>query len=438
MTREIDIPHENMSGLEEKIYVMADEVLDILKQLARDNKQQLNSKLIAERMFIRDTVKKMLEEPEQNKSDSKTNSNLIKDIADTVLNRFSELTPFSVTGQLGSLKDQLNDETILKDTTKWLDSTVKIIKKYYESLSKRNEELEEFMHQTMDHLEETELHLTSELSSHQHKFTEDREFEKALSTNMNMIKQDFHTGKDINSIKKAVLGKIENINKGIEIKREQDMKRLRETERTLQAMGARIHDIKKEADEIKKKAEEIESESLRDNLTGLYNRKAYDQKITETLAGLVRYDVPSSLLVCDVDNFKNINDAFGHKVGDLALRKLASLLKVKLRVNDFISRYGGEEFAIILPHTDLTGAVKAGEAIIAYINKSVFSYKDNKIPLTISIGVSILKKTDDAGAVFERADSALYLAKQFGKNNVKTEDDLTKENSPLNQSGVQR
>ncbi|MBI4682630.1 MAG: diguanylate cyclase [Nitrospirae bacterium] len=415
---------------------MADEVLDILKQLAQDNKQQLNSKLIAERMFIRDTVKKMLEEPEQNKSDSKSNSNLIKDIADTVLNRFSELTPFSVTGPLSNISDQLNDETILKDTTNWLDSTIKIIKKYYASISKRNEELEEFMHQTMEQLEETELHLASELASHQNKFTEDREFENALSTNMNMIKQDFYTGKDINSIKKAVLGKIENINKGIEIKREQDMNRLRETERTLQTMGARIHDIKKETDEIKKKAEEIETESLRDNLTGLYNRKAYDQKISETLAGLLRYDVPSSLLVCDVDNFKNINDSFGHKVGDLALKKLASLLKVKLRVNDFISRYGGEEFAIILPHTDLIGAFKAGESIISYINKSVFSYKDDKIPLTISIGVSVLKKSDDAGSVFERADSALYLAKQSGKNNVKTEDDLTKEKSFLNQSGV--
>ncbi|MBI5665842.1 MAG: diguanylate cyclase [Nitrospirae bacterium] len=427
MNPKIDHDDDRMSRLEEKINVVADEVLDILKQLSQDNMQQLNSKIIAERMFIRDAVKKVLEGPEQKKADGVSGSNLLKNIADTVLSRFSELTPSSITSQLINLKDHLNDEDILKDTTEWLDSTVKIIKKYFDSISRRNEELEEFMRQTMKHLEETELHMSSELSSHQKKFSEDRDFENALSVNMNMIKHDIHTGNDIQSIKKAVLGKIDNINRGIEKKREQDLDRLRETERTLQAMGTRINDIKKEADEIKKRAAEIESESLRDNLTGLSNRKAYDQKIIETLADLGRYGVPSSLLICDIDDFKKINDTYGHKVGDQALKKLASLLKEKLRVNDFISRYGGEEFAIILSHTDLTGAVKAGEGMLSYINKSAFSYKGNRIALTISIGISVFKQSDDTGTVFERADSALYLAKRRGKNNVKTETDVINE-----------
>jgi diguanylate cyclase len=427
MNRQIDLNDEKTSGLEGKIYAMADEVLDILKQLSQDNKQQLNSKIIAERMFIRGTVKKILEEPEQNKLEIGTDSSLLKNIADTVLSSISELTPGSITSQLINLKDQLNDEAVLKDTTTWLDSTVKIIKNHFDAISKKNKELEEFMLQTMKHLEETELHMASELTSHQQKFSEDRDFENTISVNMNMMRQDIHTGNDLTSIKKAVLVKIENINKGIERKREQDLHRLRETESTLQAMGKRIRDIKNEADEIKRKAAEIESESLRDNLTGLSNRKAYDQKIIETLADLGRYGVPSSLLICDIDDFKKINDTYGHKVGDLALKKLAAFLKEKLRVNDFISRYGGEEFAIILSHTDLPGAVKAGEGMISYINKSVFSYRSNRIPLTISIGISVFKPNDDASTVFERADSALYVAKRSGKNNVKTEIDLIKE-----------
>jgi diguanylate cyclase len=180
----------------------------------------------------------------------------------------------------------------------------------------------------------------------------------------------------------------------------------------------------------------MESESLHDNLTGLSNRKAYDQKIIETLATLGRYGVPSSLLMCDIDDFKKINDTYGHKVGDLALKKLASLLKEKLRVNDFISRYGGEEFAIILSHTDLPGAVKAGEGILSYINNSAFSYKGDRILLTISIGISVFKQNDDAGTVFERADSALYVAKRSGKNNVKTETDLIKEVSSPDKSPI--
>jgi diguanylate cyclase len=428
---------ESLSGLEAKIYGMADEVLDILKQLSQDNKQQLNSKIIAERMFVRDSVKKMLGEPEDEKAPASSTTNFLKDIADTVLNRFSELTPVSISGQLNCSPENQSNESILKDTSMWLDSTVKIIRQYYDSLSERNRELEDFMHQAINHLVETEHHLSSELSSHQEKFSEDRSFETDISTSMDMIVKDFDSGSSIKDIKAAVLGKIENINKGIEKKRKQDLQRLKDTEKTLTAMSSRISDIKKEADEIKKRAEAIENESLRDNLTGLFNRKAYDQKMMETLANLGRYDIPSSLLICDIDDFKKINDTFGHKVGDLALKKLATLLKEKLRVNDFISRYGGEEFAIILPNTDLSGAARAGEGVIAYINKSVFSYKDRKIPVTVSIGISLFKKSDDASTVFERADSALYLAKKSGKNTVRTEDDLIEEGSPLNQSIVQ-
>ena len=428
---ELNRPERSMTRLEEKIYVMADEVLDILKQLSQENKQQLNSKTLADRMCIRDSVKQIIGEDAPTGNDSSSSSSLLKDIADTVLDRFAELTPASISQQLSNSKENLNNELFLKDTSNWLDSTIKIIKKYYDSIAERNKELEEFMHQTIQQLEETEQHLSSELDSYKQKFSDDREFENTISSNMNMIKEDFHAGKDIVSIKKMVLSKIENINRGIEIKREQDLERLKETEQTLEAMGKKITDIKMDANELKKKAAELESESLMDNLTGLYNRKAYDQKIAESIANLRRYNISSSLLMCDVDDFKKINDSYGHNIGDLALKKLARLLKEKLRINDFISRYGGEEFTVILPNTDLSGAAKASESLLSFINKSVFSYKNNKIPLTISIGVSHLKKSDTADTVFDRADSALYLAKKSGKNAVRTENDILKQGSSL-------
>ena len=129
-------------------------------------------------------------------------------------------------------------------------------------------------------------------------------------------------------------------------------------------------------------------------------------------------------MICDIDLFKKINDRYGHKVGDLALKQLASLLQDRLRVNDIITRYGGEEFAIILPHTDLKGAQKAGEDIRSYIDKASFSYKAQKIPLTMSVGVSAFRKGDNENSVFDRADSALYLAKNSGRNAVKTESDV--------------
>jgi diguanylate cyclase len=245
---------------------------------------------------------------------------------------------------------------------------------------------------------------------------------------MNMIQEDFSSDGDLNSIRQAVLSKIESINKNIEKKREQDVSRLERTEKTLNDMKNSISSIKKEADELKRKAEEakkrateIESESFHDKLTGVFNRRAYDEELFKTLASLQRYKIAYSLMICDIDHFKKINDNFGHKVGDLTLKKIAGLLKERLRTTDFIARYGGEEFAVILNHTSLDDARKVGEDVREFINNSSFSYKNQKIPVTISIGISFFRADDDSNTVFERADAALYLAKESGRNSVKTE-----------------
>ncbi len=445
MDQETDIPDNSATVFEEKIYVIADEVLDILKQLSRDNKQKLNTKAIAERMAVKETVKKMLLEPQGSNSDSKQETtkemNRLKNMTSSFLDQFSDLAPEMLTEEISDLKKQLHNKELFDDTASRLDSLLKYIKIYFDALYLRNKELEEFMRQTISYLQNTEEHVSKELSIHQTKFHEDRQFEKSISVNMTMIKDEFDASPglitdNLKNLKAAVFSKIESINKGIDKKREQDILQLKETEKTLEQMGQRINGIKKEAEDIKKKAEELEMESLRDKLTGLFNRKAYDQKVVETLANLHRYEVPSALMFCDIDFFKKINDTFGHKVGDLALKKLAFFLKEKLRVNDFIARYGGEEFAIILPHTPLEDALVAGEGLRAYIDNASFSYKGNNIPMTVSIGVSSFRSSDTDDSVMERADKALYLAKNSGRNTVRTEEDVIKEGNTLRQSSV--
>jgi diguanylate cyclase len=417
------------ASIEAKIYVIADEVIDILKQLSQDNKYQLSSKLIAERMFIKDNVKKMLSGNGDDTSaveviKTSSDGDRLTELADTILSKFSEIVPSSVSDRFSDLESQIRDNTILEAPANWLNTTMKIVSEYFDSISAKNKELDEFFRLTMQYLAETEKYLSGELSLTQGRFKQDRQFEDDISVNMNMIEKDLDGADNFDLLKSAVLNKIKTINLRIEKKREHDMNLLRNTEKTLSEMTARIKDIKMEAEEIQKRSKEIESESIRDILTGLCNRKAYDEKIRETIANLSRYQVRASLIICDIDFFKKINDGFGHKVGDLAIKKLASLLSENLRKNDFISRYGGDEFAIILPYTTLTDAKSAGEGIRAYIHKSIFSYKEKNIPLTISVGISSFREHDDAGTVFERADKALYLAKNSGRNTVKTEEDI--------------
>ena len=427
MKKDIDQIHNDISCVEEKIDVIADEVIDILKQLSLENEHQLSSKLIAEKMYVRDSVKKMLDASKDNApAASSNNSNILKDITDTIMNRFSDFAPFSLGEKLSELQNDFHDEALVEETAKWMDSSFKIVRKYIDSLSIRNKELEEFIRQTMQNLQETEIHLTTEISSQENKFSEDREFEDSISDHMKMIKHDFKKG-DLKSIKAAVMSKIDNINKGITQKREQDILRKEQTEKALKSLTVQIKGIKKEANEIKKKTVELEIESSHDELTGLYNRKAYNQNVLETIAYINRYNEASSLMVCDIDYFKKINDSFGHKVGDLVLKKLSILLTEKLRANEFIARYGGEEFAIIVPHAPLNEARKIGEGLRDYIDKFIFSYKDQKIPVTVSVGVSTFRKDDDCFTVFDRADEALYLAKRSGRNNVKTEADVQRQ-----------
>ena len=420
------------ASVEEKLDVIADEVLDILKQLSKDKTKQLSSKSIAECLLNRDSVKKIIESSEvqcSDKDESATGGkqgdiNLLRDITETIMNRFSELAPSFLGSQFAYLNDQYLDKTVLDEASKWLNSSFKIVKQYFKSITSRNEELEEFIVDTMKYLHETEEHVISEVNSIQETYNENKEFAQNLSMNMERISQDFDEVTDLKTLKKEVMGTIGNINKCIDEKSELDVKRLKDTEKKLTSLGNRINDITKEADEVKKKAEKLAQESLLDTLTGVNNRKAYDIRITETIAGLKRYNVPASLMICDIDCFKRVNDTYGHKVGDLALKKFAALLSEKLRATDFVARYGGEEFTVILPHIPLDKAKAAGESVRAYINKSIFSYKENEILLTVSIGVSTFRKDDTAGLVFERADRALYLAKHSGRNVVKTEEDV--------------
>jgi diguanylate cyclase len=377
-------------------------------------------------------VKKIIESPEAHRGDKEEsadaekqgNINLLRDITETIMNRFSELAPSFLGSQFAYLNDQYLDKTVLDEASKWLNSSFKIVKRYFETITSRNKELEQFIVDTMRYLHETEEHVISEVNSIQETYNENKEFAQNLSTNMESIGKDFDEVKDLKTLKKQVMGTIGNINKCIDEKSQLDTKRLKATEMKLKSLGSRVNDITKEADEIKKKAEELEQESLIDKLTGVNNRSAYDNRVTETIAGLKRYKVPASLMLCDIDRFKIINDTYGHKVGDLALKKFAALLNEKLRATDFIARYGGEEFVVILPHITLDKAKAAGESVRSYINESVFSYKENEILLTVSIGISTFREDDTPSSVFERADRALYLAKHSGRDVVKTEEEV--------------
>jgi len=164
----------------------------------------------------------------------------------------------------------------------------------------------------------------------------------------------------------------------------------------------------------------LEYQTQVDSLTGLFNRRAFENKMGEEFERSKRYHSPLSLLILDIDNFKLINDTYGHHGGDAALVKISETFREKTRQSDFPARYGGEEFVLVLPETDQENAVQAATKIHDAIRSSAFGTTVRPFRLTVSIGVSStsIKFYSDWQELLRDADHSLYIAKNSGKDRI--------------------
>jgi diguanylate cyclase (GGDEF)-like protein len=165
----------------------------------------------------------------------------------------------------------------------------------------------------------------------------------------------------------------------------------------------------------------VERQALVDGLTGLANRRQCEEALATELARVERFGGPLAVVVADLDWFKDVNDRYGHPAGDVVLREFANLLQETLRDVDLAGRWGGEEFLLILPGTDLAGGVQVAERIrVALAGRMVLSVDGTPIPVTASFGVAATPPATTASELFAAADAAMYEAKKAGRNQVQT------------------
>jgi diguanylate cyclase (GGDEF)-like protein/PAS domain S-box-containing protein len=181
-----------------------------------------------------------------------------------------------------------------------------------------------------------------------------------------------------------------------------------------------ITERKRSEDEKKQLIDNLNHLSTTDSLTGLYNRRALTDTLHREIERASRYDANLSLILCDLDRFKLINDTYGHAAGDAALQAVSEALKTSLRRADILGRYGGDEFMIILPETSLAGAkLLADKVRLAVSEIELAIANDISIGLSISLGVaSCCAPAENIDTLVRLADSALYLSKQEGRNKV--------------------
>jgi len=157
-----------------------------------------------------------------------------------------------------------------------------------------------------------------------------------------------------------------------------------------------------------------------DALTGLHNRRELEQRIAEEMSRSRRHGEPLSVVIGDLDHFKQVNDAFGHSIGDEVLRAVGERMRQDLRTEDLAVRWGGEEFLLMLPSTNLDQAVQVADKLRRAIAERPIGCNGREVPVTISLGAAELEKDEELEELIRRADDAMYRAKTEGRNRVCT------------------
>lgn len=170
--------------------------------------------------------------------------------------------------------------------------------------------------------------------------------------------------------------------------------------------------------------QKMKEQAITDCMTGLFNHRYFQLRLTEEYSHTIRHSIPLSLIMLDIDYFKKYNDTYGHMAGDLVLKEIAGLIKSTVRQNDVVARYGGEEFVVIMPLTNYTGAEVVAERIRASVEECLFLGDINtpQVSMSVSIGVAVIdpanKSLCSREALIKHADAALYQAKEGGRNRV--------------------
>ncbi|WP_084395924.1 GGDEF domain-containing protein [Henriciella aquimarina] len=191
-----------------------------------------------------------------------------------------------------------------------------------------------------------------------------------------------------------------------------------------QELNDGLRESQKQIEKLNEELEEVRHQSMRDSLTMLANRRAFDKRLAAELSAAAEGDQNLCLVMADIDHFKTVNDTYGHRVGDEVLKIFARIITKNIKGQDMAARYGGEEFAVILPRTDLRAAYQLIDRIRVQFSKSNLVFKTSRQCLgqiTASFGIARYKPGIDARDLIEQADQKLYLAKNSGRNTVKAE-----------------
>ena len=265
-------------------------------------------------------------------------------------------------------------------------------------------------------LEEMAAFLTESNSASRSHFDDTESLNDTMMSHVRELTDEVSGATQLGLLQATLSARLETVAKQVSDFRAREQNRLAEYNGRAEHMRTRIANLEREAQELHSKLDLEKHGARLDPLTGIANRKSFDERFAQEIERRARGTVPSCLLLWDIDNFKVINDSYGHRAGDRVLQSVAGCFTAALRASDFVARIGGEEFAVLLTGPKLAEAVNVANQVRTAVEGLHFHFRGAPVHVTVSCGITELHQNDAPEAAFDRVDAALYRAKHGGKN----------------------
>ena len=279
-------------------------------------------------------------------------------------------------------------------------------------------EFEAYLQQLNERLESFQSHLQETSEGHADNSSADRDLNTQLREQVDGLQSSVQEAADLDSLKHVLESHLEGLLGTMDEHQQQRDQREQETAARLKGLAERVANMEQEAQGYRDHLEVQRQKALIDPLTGLPNRAAWSERLDHEVNAWHQRGNSLSLAMLDLDHFKRINDGYGHLAGDKVLKIIANVLRKRLRPTDFIARFGGEEFVLLMPNSSLADALAVGEVLRAAIEACPFHFKGEPVTVTVSMGVAQFLPGERSDLALKRADAALYRAKAAGRNQV--------------------
>ncbi|XHF31151.1 diguanylate cyclase [Pseudomonas chlororaphis] len=343
-------------------------------------------------------------------------SSVAKHIEDTLIGLLDDLTlPERHRPQAEAMRDRLKNGLNWYELLPILDDLATLMLAITDS---GQHEFEAYLQQLNERLEAFQSNLQAASEGHADNSSAARAMDTQIREQVDGLQNSVQEAADLDDLKQVLENHLEGLLGTMDQHQKQRDAREQEVAGRLKSLAERVAHMEQEALGYREHLEEQRQKALIDPLTGLPNRAAWTERLEHEIAQWQQHGNTLSLAMLDLDHFKRINDNYGHLAGDKVLKIIATVLRKRLRGSDFIARFGGEEFVLLLPATPPAVGAKLLETLRASIEACPFHFKGERVTITVSMGLAAFRPGEHSDLVLKRADQALYRAKNAGRNRV--------------------